>query len=297
MQSGSVPLINSTEMFLGRQGQARAVVQMVKVESEPYDTSWNSWWNAEVYDRFVREASVYRVLNERLAELADLGAARRVLDLGCGTGATAQACLARMPSDGELVGVDASPAMVELARANTVDPRARFEVSAAEAVNRAVEGPFDRVVCNAAMGQLTDRRATLRAVADLMPAGLLVFDLAADRVDGQKGWHHPLQATLARLIEARSDSPYTAQGAQVDPDELDDLLEGEGFTPAQRSEFNCEPTREELLRLLEVPAIFERMAPQLTAEQRQDVLDQARKTGDGSEVVAVPWIFFRSQRL
>src|SRR5690606_1701174 len=102
---------------------------------------WRGWDNAEIYERFVRERRIYAWLNERLVERAAPERARRVLDLGCGTGATTRAFLRRLPAGGEIVGIDASREMVEVARAATLDPRARFVVGDAAAADRLVEGP------------------------------------------------------------------------------------------------------------------------------------------------------------
>ena len=132
---------------------------------------WNDWHNAEVYNSYVHEYPIYRELNGRLAELAELAAVRRVLDLACGAGATAQSCLRRMPRDAELVGVDASEAMVALARIHVRDPRARFEVAPAASLAGAVDGRFDRALCNAAYWQLALRDAVLAELAELLAPG------------------------------------------------------------------------------------------------------------------------------
>lgn len=42
---------------------------------------WSDRVNAEEYERFTLERPLYRVLNERLVALAEIGTARRVLDL------------------------------------------------------------------------------------------------------------------------------------------------------------------------------------------------------------------------
>jgi len=68
-------------------------------------------------------------------------APRRALDLGTGTGDGARAMLARWP-EADVIGVDLSPAMVELARRKV--PEARFEVADAAALPFP-DGYFDLV--------------------------------------------------------------------------------------------------------------------------------------------------------
>src|SRR5258708_27643788 len=101
------------------------------------------------------------------------------VDLGCGTGELLLALRARHP-DWRLAGVDASPAMLAVARAK---PGAAGITWREQAIEHAVdEAPFD--VAGAfydTMNHLADRAALARsfhAVARLLaPGGLFVFDV------------------------------------------------------------------------------------------------------------------------
>lgn len=81
-----------------------------------------------------------------------------VLELGCGTGESLRSL---SPSRG--VGVDFSPRMIALAdAANDARERVRFVVGDAEALE--FDEPFDYVICNDLIGELTDVWATLRGL-------------------------------------------------------------------------------------------------------------------------------------
>lgn len=87
---------------------------------------------------------------------------KRVLELGCGTGHLLGAL---KPSQG--VGVDISPAMVEVAQRNY--PDLEFRVGDAEdpALLQSLGGPFDVIVLSDTIGALEDIEATLAALHDL----------------------------------------------------------------------------------------------------------------------------------
>jgi SAM-dependent methyltransferase len=97
-----------------------------------------------------------------------------VVDAGCGSGIATQHFAAQ---GYDVVGIDASPAMIRLARARA--PQARFRVAS---IDRAALPPCDAVT---AMGEVITyargglpavRRFFGRARSALRPGGLLVFD-------------------------------------------------------------------------------------------------------------------------
>lgn len=119
-----------------------------------------------------------------------------VVDVGCGSGILAEA----MTSAGyDVLGVDLSPAMLEIARGRA--PAARFvqgsvwDVALPEAVAITATGEV--------LGYLADPRADDghlagflgRAAASLQPGGLLAFDLASPGRGGPTG-------TREQLVEA-----------------------------------------------------------------------------------------------
>lgn len=255
---------------------------------------WSDRVNAEEYERFTREWPLYRALNAKLVELARIGTARRVLDLGCGTGATARAVLAELPADGEVVGVDASAAMVEVAQAVVGDPRARFVVAPAAGIERRVEGPFDRALSNAAFGQFPASQPVVAALARLVaPGGLFAFNLPAEGLAGSGGRPHPYQVALARAV-GRGRLP--AAPAPIDEGRLVELLAEEGFDLVARERFVYRGRQEELVELMELPAMIARAAPEATIAGRAAAVARARRAVDPEQAVEVPWEYFVARR-
>ncbi|HEX2252734.1 MAG TPA: methyltransferase domain-containing protein [Thermoanaerobaculia bacterium] len=261
------------------------------------DSPWSGWTNAAIYDDFVREHGIYAALNRRLVELARIGAARRVLDLACGTGATALACLERLPATGELVGVDGSAAMVQVARARVADPRARFLVAAAAEVARVASGPFDRAVSNAAFWQFPSPAAVLAALARLLaPGALFVFNLPAERLSDEPSGAHPFQVALRRAVaEVTGTAPDAAP--DLDPAHLAEALGEAGFVLEHRERFVYPARQHELMELMEIPAMIARAAPGAPAAARATALAQARRHTDPAQAVEVPWVYLVARRV
>ena len=101
--------------------------------------------------------------------------ARRVLELGTGTGETARRALAQHP-EARLVGIDASSRMLDHAR--TVLPAERVELLVARLEEPLPDGPFDIVVSVLAVHHLDGPvKADLfaRIAAVLAPGGVLAL--------------------------------------------------------------------------------------------------------------------------
>jgi SAM-dependent methyltransferase len=131
---------------------------------------------AEFYDILYLKQKDYQAEAEHLAGLIrDLHpAARRVLDVGCGTGEHARLLTAL---GFEVDGVDLEPTFVELARAKC--PAGAFVVADMTAL--ALAGRYDVVVCLfSAIGYVGTVEALRRTVAGLAahlsPAGVLMVD-------------------------------------------------------------------------------------------------------------------------
>lgn len=254
---------------------------------------WTGWKNAEVYDAFTRSRDIYRRLNEELVELAGIPRAKRVLDLACGAGATTLACLQMLDRDAEIVGVDGSPAMIAVARAGVLDPRARFDVASAASVHEVVEGRFDRVLCNAAFWQFPSQFEALRSLSEIMePGARFVFNVPAERVEGEPSEVHAFQMALARGIESRTGTPLSRTPVVIDPRHLDGWLAETGFELTDRVRFVYEGPQDELIELMEIPAMIEPITPGLDNEARDAVIEEARGKVSGRETVRVPWIYF-----
>lgn len=117
---------------------------------------------------------VYDELQRRLVEASGEGA-RRILELGTGTGATSELLLERHP-EAVLIGIDENEAMLAAARARL--PGERVELRVARLQDALPTGPFDLVASALAIHHLdAQEKAQLfrRISAELTPGGRIVI--------------------------------------------------------------------------------------------------------------------------
>jgi len=258
---------------------------------------WRGWDNAEIYDRFVRERPIYRCLNDWLVERAEVREARRVLDLGCGTGATTEACLRVLGPEAEIVGVDASPEMIAVARANVADPRASFWVGGAGGIDRLPDGTFDRALSNAAFWQFPSPGAVLgRLASRLGPRARFAFNVPAERVAGRAAPVHPFQVALAREIELATGRAFAGSPSRLDEAAVAALAAERGFRVAAADRLTYRGTQDELVELMTIPAMIDPLVPELPPERREPLVRRAGRRVDPAEPVEVPWVYFVLER-
>ena len=130
--------------------------------------------HARSYDKLVGSNPGYHEhlrLSTRRMGLPNRGTGLRLLDLGCGTGASTAALLDAAP-DAEIVAVDASAEMLAQARRKTWPARVVFVHADAEDLDRAkIRGPFDGILAAYLVRNLTDRDTALARFHDLLKPG------------------------------------------------------------------------------------------------------------------------------
>ena len=133
--------------------------------------------------------------------IPDLGKGLRLLDAGCGTGASTAALLSVAPQ-ADIVAVDASSGMLAEAAAKRWPATVRFVHSRIEDLAEAgVDGPFDGIFAAYLLRNLEDPdaqlqsfRALLRPGCDVSGARVLGTRFPAGDCDVERGLrddHHP----------------------------------------------------------------------------------------------------------
>ncbi|MQA16532.1 MAG: methyltransferase domain-containing protein [Pseudonocardiaceae bacterium] len=162
------------------------------------------------YDGLVGASPGYHehlLLSARRMQLPGRGAGMRLLDLGCGTGASTAALLAAAP-EATIVGVDASAGMLEQARAKSWPSTVSFVHAPAEGLADAgVRGPFDGVFAAYLVRNLADPDPVLGELRDMLRPGapLAVHDYSLSGSLGSRVfWTAVCWAVIIPLAGVRS---------------------------------------------------------------------------------------------
>ncbi|SDM22420.1 class I SAM-dependent methyltransferase [Allokutzneria albata] len=126
---------------------------------------------ASAYDRLVGANPGYHAqlrLSARRIGIPDQGRGQRLLDLGCGTGASTAALLRAAP-EAEIVAVDGSAGMLARAKEKSWPSTVRFVHSRVEDLT--LRGPFDGIFAAYLVRNLPDVDGGLRAIRGLLKPG------------------------------------------------------------------------------------------------------------------------------
>ena len=167
-----------------------------------YDEGWRGQLHHQIADRAADLA------------LACVPAPGRILDVGCGTGYLLGRLAARAPQAEVLAGIDAAPAMIEVARDAAADDRLRFVAGTAERLPWPA-ATFDLVVSTTSFDHWADQRAGLAQCARVLaPGGCLVLAdlfsvlLLPTQVAGRRGKARTKRRATQLVKEAGLRSPH-----------------------------------------------------------------------------------------
>ncbi len=132
--------------------------------------------DAEV-QRLLLQGRLYDDYTEHAFRLAGLRPGMRVLDIGSGPGDVSFVAARLVGPTGSVLGVDAAPEMIDLARARAAEQglsTVHFERVAIDAI--ALDEPVDAVVGRLILMHLPDPAATLRHLSSFVrPGGVIAF--------------------------------------------------------------------------------------------------------------------------
>jgi ubiquinone/menaquinone biosynthesis C-methylase UbiE len=162
--------------------------------------------------RLLLQGRLYNGYTEHALRLAGLRPGMRVLDIGSGPGDVSFIAARLVGPTGTVLGVDAAPAMIELARARAAEQdlsTVHFTQSAIDAIT--LDEPVDAVIGRLILMHLPDPVAALRQLSShVRPGGVIAFsetDITATSSIPNMPLFEKVTAGIARAFEAMGLNP------------------------------------------------------------------------------------------
>ncbi len=242
------------------------------------------------FEPFARH-EFYRETNTHLVEAAlgflerlDPNVQRRIVDLGCGTGAITRLVLAKVQRLGlkaQILGIDPSPLALDKARQGVTSAMVKFLSGSAENVSQLVSSADALFFCNA-IHLIEDKHAVFKEIGRaLNPGGVVAFNTTF--FDGA---YLPITEKANRLWVVRAvqkmrreypnvkivkDAKTTAM-RWLTPDQYSTLLEENGFTVTHLECRQVEMTQESLEDISDYSLFIEGVLPSVPLDVGAEVL-------------------------
>lgn len=247
-------------------------------------SGWDDPQTPVYYEAFCRTHSRYARANAALVAHADIAPGMRVLDLGAGTGRTAEAALRRLGDGGRIICVEPSASMRAFGMRRVSDARVAWRAALSE-----VTGPFDRILCGAAIWQLEPVDETIRGLGGLLcRGGALCFNIPALYLlepDESGGGSDPLllalPALLAAAVDPAKDEPQGQAGQLLEADAIWSWLRAAGLR-ARSWTFRVRLTQEAYAAWLKIPVVAGQMLAGFAPDERARRIDAALNAVDRS---------------
>jgi ubiquinone/menaquinone biosynthesis C-methylase UbiE len=232
----------------------------------------------ETYERIL-VAPLFRPFAEELLDRTGFTRNERLLDVACGTGIVARLAQEEVGDRGRVVGVDASPAMLDVAK--SVAPAIEWRQGDAARLPVNTGETFDVVTCHQGLQFFGDKPAAIREMRRVLVAGgrlAIGTWLSADEI--------PLIRDLQRVAERHVGPIVDQRHSLGDADAIRRLLADAGLTEIQV---------ETVTRSIRLGSVFARLnamalvamsaaAKAMADEQRAHVIDAiANDSGDALE--------------
>jgi len=226
--------------------------------TDPIGTPQAKLWNGRAGRAWVETQEtldqVFRPFEDLLVDAVRAGSARRVLDVGCGTGSTTMAIARLLGAKGHCAGIDISEPMISAARARAEREHVPANFICASAESHAFEpASFDMIVSRFGVMFFED---SVRAFRNLRYASTNTAALcfAAWRSAAENPFMTAAERAAAPLLPDLPARRPDAQGqfAFADPSKVRTILEESGWTgiEIQPIDITCTFPEKELVRYL-----------------------------------------------
>ena len=251
-------------------------------------TAWLDFETARRYKVFTEKTTMYQELSQVMVKLAGIQPGMRVLDLGCGTGVTTQAILTALKGQGQVLALDISAPMLDVAREKISSEQVMFIQADAAEVAKIISEPVDRMVCNSVFWQFRHKLEVLTALHQVLsPEGRFVFNAPEPYFIFKD---IPRSAKVSILFKQLAAERYGV--GQQDLRTMKVFLENCHFDLVSTQEFERTRPAEESYLFFQLPVATAWMEPPLDYQTRIALLEEAQQLAEPDKAVRQRWMYF-----
>jgi SAM-dependent methyltransferase len=206
----------------------------------PANAAQAAYWNVDIADRWVENQArldrLFEGITAALLESARPRPGERVLDVGCGTGATTLELAEAVGADGHVLGIDLSEPMLDVARRRVgAAGHRQIDLLRADAQShRFAPGSVDLITSRFGVMFFSDPLAAFANLRTALRAdGRLVFVCWTD-VDANPWFARPLEVAVRHLgAPEKKDPRAPGPFALAERDYVSEILAGAGYKKIQ----------------------------------------------------------------
>jgi SAM-dependent methyltransferase len=268
---------------------------------------WERPDQAHYYEAYCTRSTLYEDLATALVQQVTLPAEGVVIDLGCGTGISTGAILAKLGSRGKVIALDPSPRMVEATTRLVPDPRLQCMVGDAFSIPVLAEHQqLDAVVCNSAIWLNHDLGGALAAIGQALTEGAhLLLSIPAEFLGYLNHRVTPEAESFAGVVSAAR-KKFGATGDATDAlphvtllgslDRFEGGLKKAGFTSVDALVWTRPWSAAEYLDWLSQPVLRDGMCAGLSEEDTRIFMAHLEASLDMSTPLESAWYLVRATR-
>ncbi len=256
--------------------------------------SWGEL-TAEKYDNYTKKYSMYKETSKFLVDLADIKKGMKVIDLACGTGVTSSQILSKLDDSGELISIDSSKEMLNVAVNKLQKTNIRFIHSPAEKIVEIIKEKIDLILCNSAFWQLDMEKVLQNVNKILKNSGKFIFNIPEPfyEIEENKD-ENTLFFKIKEIANKKFNLDFSKKywGETINKDYLSTLINKNGFSINSIKILNLSQTYEDLYNLLLIPNMTKSLLKDLEYPKRIEILNEAYNQLDKKSKFGNKWIFF-----
>jgi ubiquinone/menaquinone biosynthesis C-methylase UbiE len=264
---------------------------------------WFDTENAQEYEKYAQNYSLYRKTGQQLLALAAPTPDMTVVDLACGTGVVTEQLVQMFPNIHKIIAVDSSVAMLEIARRKPSLLAVQFYQSRAEELHTPLpQASVDTVLCNSAFWQMAARK-TLTAISFVLkPFGQFIFNGPTQtRTNQEERPAFAYSLGLQMLHIAQQEHNYVPPQKKqrsietiehLPPEQIQQIIESIGFEIAHHQVIEIERTAADIYAFLKIPVMTLRYLPDLDYPIRMEILDKAYQHFNPSHADLARWDYY-----